>query len=210
MCVEDFETQGFYPPPKTALKTRACKGKIEFEAWLLWWKQGFFPKIQGQQPQDNKHVVQERAWQESMKAGKMWHWDIQGQFLEAETPNIQTSIYISIFFYNSCFLFSNYWLVRMDDLLTNIPAKIAVVHPRVPEKPENIGRPVHFGGQNRWKGETLPFQLRSYGNPYGIPQSKFYPNVIWRARLVASRADCSFLTFDFPPFESSRPVQLRG
>lgn len=57
-------------PPTTALKTRASKGKIEFEAWLLWWKHVFFsPKYRvNSHKTTSVPSLQERAWQESMKA----------------------------------------------------------------------------------------------------------------------------------------------
>lgn len=100
-------------PPTTALKTRASKGQIEFEAWLLWWKHVFFfPKIQGQQPQDNKRAVVTGTCLARVDEGewKMWHTETFPRDIslnEAETPNMQTSSHS--FFYTSCDLWE--WMI---------------------------------------------------------------------------------------------------
>ena len=170
MCVEDVETQGFLTPPTTALKTRASKGKIEFEAWLLWWKHVcFFPKNTGSTAtrQQACRRLQERAWQESMKASG--RCDIQRHFPETfpwMKPKHPTSKHPFIFFSIQAVTCENGWFAKKNR------GKIAKIHPRVPEKPE---KKHHFGGRNGWKDETLTFQLRSYESPYGILQNwKFY------------------------------------
>lgn len=141
-------------PPTTALKTRASKGKIEFEAWLLWWKQVFFsPKIQGQQPQDNKRAVVTGTCLARVDEGewKMWHTETF-PWMKPKHPTSKHPFLLILY---------KLWLVRFALICSQkSAAKIAATSSQSPSKPRQ--KHIILVARTGFQVETLTFQLRSY------------------------------------------------